>query len=158
MAEAARLNPDIRTMEIGVRELEEITIYPLSMADQLEVTDIITKALREFFDQGGADISEYDFASYVVDLIKGNLATILEMIVDEGASKLKDITNNQAVEIAETVYEVNFGSLVKKVKSLLEKVNEQFPSGRPLPTFSGSTEDTDLKTSTEKVSETEESP
>ena len=66
------------------------------------------------------------------------------------------MTNNQAVAIAELVYEVNFGSLVKKVKSLLEKVKEQFPSGRPLPTFLDDTEDTDSKTSTDEVSETEE--
>ena len=158
MAEAARLNPEIQTTEIGVRELKTIKIYPLSMADQLSMTNLITEALQEFFKRPGmaeaGRESDFEFAKFIADLIKENLSTILGMITDE--AKLEDITNNQAVEIAEMVYETNFGSLVKKVKSLLEKVNEQFPSGRPSLTSLGSTEDTDSKTSTEEVSETEE--
>lgn len=152
-----RLNPQIKTISIGVKELKEIKLYPLSMADQLTMTNIITTALQEFFDQGGAAKSEYVFAKFVAELIEANLGTILKMITDEGEANLEKITNNQAVEIAEIVYEVNFGSLVKKAKSLLEKVKEQFPSGRPLPTFSEDTEDIDSKTSTDEVTETEES-
>jgi len=112
--------------------------------------------LQEFFDQGGALKSEYVFAKFVSDLIEANLGVVLKMIMDEGEGSLEEITNSQAVEIAELVYEVNFGSLVKKVKSLLEKAKEQFPSGRPLPTFSEDTEDIDSKTSTDEATETEE--
>ena len=150
----ARLNPEISKATIGVRELKEITVYPLSMADQLKMTDLISAALDGFFRRDDAE-SDVEFAKFLADLIKDNLETILKMITDEGEADLDDITNNQAIDIAETVYEVNFGSLVKKVKSLLEKVKEQFPSGRPLPTSLDDMEDIDLKTSTDEASETE---
>ena len=149
-----KLNPEIKKAEIGVRELKEITIYPLSMADQLSLTNLITDTVRKFFEKGGGQ-DDLEFAAFLSKLIEENLETILLMVTDE-KSLLADMTNNQAVAIAEIVYEVNFGSLVKKVKSLLEKVKEQFPSGRPLPTFLDDTEDTDSKTSTDEDSETEE--
>ncbi len=149
----ARLNPEISKATVGVRELKEITVYPLSMADQLSMTNLISEAIKGFFER--EDTSDVEFAKFLSDLIQKNLETILTMITDEGQADLGDITNNQAVEIAETVYEVTFGSLVKKVKSLLEKVKEQFPSGRPSLTSLGDMEDTDSKTSTDEPSETE---
>ena len=149
-----KLNPEIKKAEIGVRELKEITVYPLSMADQLSMTNLITDTVRKFFEKGGGE-DDLEFAAFLSKLIEENLETILLMVTDE-KSLLEDMTNNQAVAIAELVYEVNFGSLVKKVKSLLEKVKEQFPSGRPLPTFLDDTEDIDSKTSTDEDSETEE--
>ena len=154
MTESARLNPEISSAEIGVRELKEIKIYPLSMADQLSMTNLITDTVRKFFEKG--DVDDFVFAQFLSKLIEENLETILMMVTDKEQANLEDMTNNQAVAIAEIVYEVNFGSLVKKVKSLLEKVKEQFPSGRPLPTSLDDTEDTDSKTSTDEVSEAEE--
>ena len=44
----ARINPKIRKTEIGIRELEEIKIYPLSLAGQGEMADIVTEALLQF--------------------------------------------------------------------------------------------------------------
>ncbi len=151
MTNETRLNPEISKATIGVRELKEITIYPLSMADQLSMTNLITDTVRKFFEKG--DTTDVEFAKFLSKLVEENLETILLMVTDEGQANLEDITNNQAVAIAELVYEVNFGSLVKKVKSLLEKVKEQFPSGRPLPTFLDDTEDTDSKISTDEASE-----
>jgi len=150
-----RLNPEIKTATIGVRELRDITVYPLSMADQLKMTNLITDAIKMFFNKG--DTTDIEFAAFLADTVKDNLEEILKLVTDEGTASLSDITNNQAVAIAEIIYDVNFGSLVKKVKSLLERVNEQFPSGRPSLTSLGSMADTDLKTSTEEVGEKEAS-
>ncbi len=149
-----KLNPEIKKATIGVRELKEITIYPLSMADQLSMTNLITGTVRRFFEKD-PNVSDVEFAQFLSKLVEENLVTILTMVTDEGQANLENMTNNQAVAIAELVYEVNFGSLVKKVKSLLEKVKEQFPSGRPLPTFLDDTEDTDSKISTDEDSEKE---
>ena len=150
-----RLNPEITKATIGVKELKEITLYPLSMADQLKMTNLISEAIKAFFQRGNT--TDIEFAKFLVETIESYLGEILKLVTDEGEASLSDITNNQAVEIAEVIYEVNFGSLVKKVKSLLEKVNEQFPSGRPSLTSLGSMADIDSKISTEEVGETEAS-
>ena len=41
-----RLNPQVAEVEIGVRNLRKITIYPLSIADQLSTTDLVSEAIR----------------------------------------------------------------------------------------------------------------
>jgi len=151
-----RLNPEITTVTVGVKELKEITVYPLSMADQLRMTNLITEAIRMFFKKPEA-FSDIEFAAFLADTIKDNLEEVLKLVTDEGTASLSDITNNQAVAMAEIIYDVNFGSLVKKVKSLLEKVKEQFPSGRPSLTSLGGMADIDLKTSTDEAGETAES-
>ena len=38
------VNPQVKSIKLGVRTLRKITIYPLSVADQLELTDMITEA------------------------------------------------------------------------------------------------------------------
>ena len=151
-----RLNPEIKIATIGVKELKEIKVYPLSMADQLRMTNLITEALRMFFKKPES-ASDIEFAAFLADTIKDNLDEVLRLVTDEGEATLSDITNNQAIGIAEVIYDVNFGSLIKKAKSLLEKAKEQFPSGRPSLTSLGTTEDTDSRTSTEEDGETEES-
>ena len=43
-----RLNPQVADVEVGVRNLRKIQIYPLSVADQLATTDLITEAIAGF--------------------------------------------------------------------------------------------------------------
>jgi hypothetical protein len=152
----AKLNPQVASAEVGIRNLRDIKIYPLSMADQLSLTDVITKGLQEFVEQG----NEEDMAvvAAVIQLIKDNLGNILTMVSDEkGEEILKELTNPQALEIAEMIFDMNFGSLGKNARSLAEKVRNLFPSARQSPPLSSDTEDTDSKTSTESPIETEES-
>jgi len=152
-----RLNPQITTTEIGVRDLREITIYPLSMADQLNLTDLITQALNAFFQQ--QDEESIAFVAFMIELIKQNMNRIVAMITDvkKDEDLLVDITNFQASEIAKIVYEVNYESAAKNLESLFEKVRGLFRSERLSQPFVNDIPSTDLKTSTEKDGEKEES-
>ena len=51
--ENAQINPQITDVTIGVRSLRSLTIYPLSMSDQLKTTDLIKQAVAGFFDREG---------------------------------------------------------------------------------------------------------
>lgn len=148
-----KLNPQIRKTQIGIREMREITVWPLSMADQLEVTDLIAAAIRGYIESG--DQSELGVATFVAEAIKENVTLLMKKATDEGDEVLQEITNLQAVEIAEIIYEVNFESLVGKVRSLVEKIQKQFLSQKPLPT---SLDDMDSGTSpisSDEATETE---
>ena len=150
----AELNPQIAETSVGVRSLRTIKIYPLAMADQLELTDILTVGLQEFVQAG--DTEDVAFVGAIIQLIKDNLAKIIEMVSDEkGEELLKDLTNPQAMDIAELIFDMNFGSLGKNVESLAGKVKVLFQSARQSPVSSKSTEDTDSKTSSENPTETE---
>ena len=160
--DSKRLNPDIKEVKIGVRRLRTIKVYPLSAADQFKLSDIITKGLQTFLaSEGEVDIA---FVSVMMGLIRENIGTVLELVTDEkdrGKNILEDLTNNQIVEIADIIYEVNYMALQKKVTSLLEKLAPNLPaslSGRLSQPFSEDTPSTDSITITGEDSETEDSP
>ncbi len=43
--EQRKINPQIMEIEIGIREMRKIKIYPLSMSDQLGLTNMISTAI-----------------------------------------------------------------------------------------------------------------
>jgi len=146
--ETAKLNPQIVDVEIGIRELRKIKIYPLSMKDQMDLTNLIVEALNvQVIENGSTDLS----IAFLVGLIKENLEKVLKMATDE-EDVMGEISNVQALEIAEVIFDVNFASVAKNFKSLSDKVMKLFPSERPSQPSVNDT-DTDSKTSTEKVTE-----
>jgi hypothetical protein len=155
-ADDQALNPQITTTVIGIRSLREINIYPLSMADQLEVTDLVAGAIKGYIMEG--DQSELGVATFVAEAIKQNMTLLLEKATDEGKEVLSEITNVQATEIAEIVYEVNYESIVGKVRSLVEKIQSQFQSPKLSPLPSDDMDSTISPTSTDEATETEDSP
>jgi len=180
MSENSKLNPQIKTVEIGVRELREIPIYPLSFADQLEMTDLITKTVQEFFarrgemigpepkePQEGPESEEADLqkpknlevVSFIVGLIRENIEKILKLVADDlGEDPLRDITNAQFLEIVDIIYVVNYESISKNVKDLFEKIRKVLPSKRSLLESVKDTPSTDSKTSIESPGEKEDLP
>jgi len=148
--EQARLNPQITDVEIGIRNLRKITIYPLSMADQLTLTEMVTKSAQAQIEAGGGDVA---VVSFIVKMLQENLSKILTMVTEEDESVLNDLSNTQAVEIADVIFDVNYGSVAKNFKSLSEKVKELFQSERPSQPSANDTP-TALTTSTESPTET----
>ena len=134
--EQAMLNPQVAEIEIGIRSLRKITVYPLSMADQLELTDLVSQALAG---ATGA-MEDMEVVAFITNLIRENLSRILSMVTDEkGDELLKELTNYQAANMVETIYEVNYGSVAKNFKSLFGKLAKLFPLERPLPPFASDT-------------------
>jgi uncharacterized glyoxalase superfamily protein PhnB len=152
--EAQRLNPQVADVDVGIRSLRTITVYPLSMAGQLKMMDIVTKAIAEQIPV----LQENDIAmvTFITNMIKDNLGRIISMVTDEDGDKLlEEMTNMQTARIVEMVYETNYGDVAKNFKSLFGKMWMLFPLERPLPQFVNDT-DTDLTTSTESPGEKEE--
>ena len=154
-----KLNPQAQLVEIGVRELREIMIYPLSFASQLEMTDLITKAVQEFFSKREEleTAPNIEVVSFVVETIRENIERIFHLVTDED-DLLKDITNLQVVNIAALIYEMNYEAISKNAKGLFEKIAGLLPSKRSLPRSAKGTPRTGLKTSTKKHGKKAASP
>jgi len=156
------VNPQVKSIKLGVRTLRKITIYPLSVADQLELTDMITEAVGVFFSldaegkmEGGPPM---EFVVFVFELIKSNIGDIVTKVTGEEDSDaiLSDMTNDQLTSLIEIVYKENFegpfGRLVDlfqteeneetKVESILAKLQPQSVE---------STEDTASNTSSKEA-------
>jgi hypothetical protein len=154
----SKINPKITDVEVGIRSLRKIKIYPLAVGDQLELTDMITEALHHFYGKMEETPGDNEFVLFIISMIKKNLFKIIELVTcgEEKDSLLKEITNEQFVELAEKIYEVNFATVRKNLKSLFEKIQNPLPSERPSLTSVKNMEDTVSNTSTEEVLNTEE--
>ena len=131
--EEQKLNPQITEVEIGVRDLRNIKLYPLALGDQLELSQLIQETLEAFFKvEDGSEESMGLFVAFAFDLVKTNISKILRLIaLDETPEDLlKEITNAQVDEISKVVYQKNF-EILKNLKSLFGKVTEKLSA---LPT------------------------
>lgn len=119
------MNPQITTVQIGVKSLREVTIYPLSMADQFQMTELISTEINNFAGTEFSELSDIETVEMVFDAVKRNLEKILGYVLDEKETvSFDEITNTQFVEIATKIYETNFDVFAKNWKTLKQK----FPS------------------------------
>lgn len=144
--EEKKLNPQIVDVEIGIRNLRKIRVYPLSMADQMKMTDIIVNAAMTAMKQG----NDMAIPAFILKLLQDNVGKVIAMATDEPEPEevLSEISNLQAIEIAEALFDVNYGAVAKNFKSLSGKMKEMFQPERPLPPSVKDT-DTGSKTSIE---------
>ena len=165
-------NPKIRCVKIGKREIREIEVLPLSVADQFKLSDLLNEAIGYAVALTG---NEAAIIAALIGLIRRNLDRILEMATEEpqcrglrlkwinlkrrikGKEPLKPIldmtTNDQAWEIAEAIYQMNYEDLLKKVQSLLKKRGIPDPLRRLSQYFSDIIPSTASKISTEEPGE-----
>jgi len=158
MNEAPKVNPKCRKFEIGVRNLRDITIYPLSLSDELELSEKII-GLVDGFDAAvnipdSEDTQEIRIAGYILSAIKGNLIELLVYVTDEEIT-LKDLDNEQFIDLCELIFDVNFDGAAGKIKRLLKKVKSLFPQ-KTLSENLSSPQVIDTNISSDSVTETEE--
>lgn len=128
MPEAVRgtLNPQIKEVQIGVRELRTISVYPLSVRDQLNAKELVTNTVKTLFEgyENPEDVENEEFITKVINAVTLSLDQIVKWVVDqkEGEDILSDMTNEQLYKIGEIVYEVNYSFLSKLVGKLWTKL------------------------------------
>lgn len=165
MPEQVNLNPDVRELTIGVRELRKVTMYPLSVRDQLNTTSIVVGAVSTFFrayDNVDA-VPETDFAMFISQLVSGNMDPVIRMVLaDESPDKdvLAEMTNRQLEEFVKAVYEVNYSFLSNLFKMAMEKMRQVLPASPSMKSSLKSVTgmDTDLMSSIPEASEKVELP
>lgn len=126
------LNPRIKKIELGLDEMTEYTIYPLSMASQFEISDIISKAADKIagVTDGSGDMgTDIAVVQASIEVIKNNLGIILEKVTKkDNRPKLDDLDNVQFSELAELIFDVNYAGTIKNFQSLVQKIKNLFPS------------------------------
>jgi hypothetical protein len=109
-------------MVVGVRELKEITIFPLSYGDMKKFTDKISEVIKDFAEkQEEGEENTLNTIRSILTLIEENLVDISNMVCEEPLDVDK-MTNEQVVEFCEKVYDLNFEGASKKFQSLKAKV------------------------------------
>lgn len=143
------LSPKIVQVQVGVRQVREVILYPLSMADQLALPDQIVSAVAQMGKLDAKDLatsaakslkgkaeegSDKDMATVkiVMDLIVKNIDYILEKSMD--GVTMTDLTNEQFVDIVDAIFTVNYEATVGKAMDLVQRVKRLFrPEEKPAP-------------------------
>ena len=123
------MNPDITTVEVGIRKLREITIYPLSVASQLEATEIIASVMNTV--AGFEGLEDEEVVTTFVSLLRTNLEKILKLILDESEEiDFNELTNPQLENIVNVIFDKNYKDVVKNSKDLIGKIKPLLTSMR----------------------------
>lgn len=108
--------------------LSSITLYPFSMADQTEATDIIAEAIKAMTAEDNMLLAELDLVRKVMDIISSNFLRMVKLassdtITEEELEKLpRNVTNMQAMAFAEYVWNTNYGDVKKNFTNLVSGI------------------------------------
>jgi hypothetical protein len=158
------LNPQIKDVTYGTRDLRKFKIYPMSIADQKRLGTIVQGVLETYFAQtAGGEITEDNMIPFIQGITKivgDNLHEVLKIVTDLKKSEIESFfehsTNMQMTEIIEIIVRENFEKPSKNVKSLFETMKELFPLERLSPPSLNDIPSTTSVTSIEEVSEKED--
>ena len=124
----ADLNPQIREISVGTKELKKVTIYPLSMADQFKLTDAVVDAFRQFSVIDPTQLNDAAIVATMVTMIEENLQDLFKLLLAEDEQiSFDELTNIQFTEIVEIVYEINYETSIKKFQDLISKIKMAMP-------------------------------
>ena len=132
--ELEKINPRVKVTTIGIRALREIPVYPLSVMEQLNLSNVISDAIAEFFAAKGQlttnklelKTENIEFVKMIIDILKTNIIRIIKLTTDEeGEDVLKEMTNDQLADYIDILYQDNYGKIVKKVTDLIQGLPEE---------------------------------
>ena len=118
-------------MVIGRKgKMIDITVYPLSLADQMKLNKFLVDMISSVVAYGGIDHDDEEakkvFITEIIGLIHRNIMPIMDMVFDYDEIKKDDIlehmTNPQLINLSYLIYKMNYGDLLKNGGSLFEKV------------------------------------
>lgn len=154
-----KMNPQIEKLEIGVRSLRTIKIYPFAVADETRATELVAASINTISELP-EDSSFSAMAVSFIDLVKKHAEEIILMSTYEEEVTLSDFSNLQFAEFARILYDQNFGQIAKNYPDLWNKIKEILQEKVPLlgeqrssHQSSESTPDTDSNTSPDSPSE-----
>jgi hypothetical protein len=141
-------NPQITTVEVGIRSLREVMIFPLSIADQGKMAKILSEVFQAVMtslshlseeedipdESSGtigavtAQLSNIDIAGVIVGIVQENLEVVLKLVVDPHEKiTMEELTNEQFYKLVEVIYEVNYENASKNFPALFMRAKNVGP-------------------------------
>lgn len=143
-----KLNPRVHTTQVGIRQLYEINIYPLSFGDEIALLDILSTSIIRYGSLPREEQTDIALAQIITEFIKNNIGQIISLVIDqdewndlsESKDFMKCLDNVQLLDIIQMIYDMNFGEEVQKkakemAKSMVELMNTKkisVPQSQPL--------------------------
>lgn len=162
--DAARLNPKIHKPTIGIKTLREITIYPIAVMAEIDAIETLHNLFAAFTVKKNEEMSEMTWIAALANAVKSNIITLLGMAMcvdseEETKAILRDIDNEQFLNIVDIILSVNFGDgvadkfplLMTKYKNMFLKKEAESVLNTQSPLSASDTPAIPLTTSTEET-------
>lgn len=132
------LNPSIRELIYGKKELKKLTLYPLSVGDQFKLTELVTKVVQRLVAaQKENSLNDLAFMASMMESLEENLAMVISLISDVPPEEAKEVisrlTNSQLADLIESIWETDYEPMLKKSKNLYERGKNLFNSRKQSP-------------------------
>ena len=123
------LNPRIQSVSVGIRKLISVNIYPLAFGDELTLTNIGKEMFLNFTSLPEEEQNIESLINTIFQSLSENIDKMVALIIDrdewEASWKttypdkppcdfLKQVDNDQMLQIVEVVYKANFAEAEKK--------------------------------------------
>lgn len=129
-------NPQIEEIEVGIKEIKSLKVYPLSIGQQMKVSDAVSETLTKFFSQKPSEVDN-KVVSFFLDFLKKNIEEAMGFVLDpkemgiKGYADVKailfDMSNDQFIDLVEKVYKNNFERAEKNLRSLFKNILKIVP-------------------------------
>lgn len=129
-----KLNPRIKTVEVGIDELRSVKMYPLSASCQLSIPGLVGGFFEDVATIGKGETAQEDMSTFsyfdiLSGTLKNNMTEVLTFVFKETDKvTLEVLDNTQLMEIVTNIVEVNYGEdLRKKFQVVRENLKTIFP-------------------------------
>lgn len=117
------LIPSYSKIVLGIRNPQERTIYPLSWHDMKQLQHIISSIIAGCVNLTDSGYTQEQVYQFVLTRISDHIVEVMNLVIDGDPIDEKDISVEQVSELAILIFDMNFESISKNVKSLLQKKN-----------------------------------
>lgn len=131
-----KLEKKLKELKEKILSTEETKNFDEKSIDYLKEKESFENELKEL--KGKENLK---FIQFVIDLFKKNLIRLIKLISDKNEDLLKELTNNQALEIVTLIYKMNYEeslknglSLFEEIKILLQQKGQSPQSVKDIPT------------------------
>lgn len=123
------LIPQPKKIVIGTKQVKEYELYPLSIKDQRQITDLIIEIIKMLITIEKGD-NNIILMGRLADAITTKVPEILSVALGIEKAEAEEATNDQVFYIVNIILDDNYKDIQKKIAGVAEKVMSAFFSAK----------------------------
>ena len=127
------LNPEVRALFLGVKDVETIQVYPLTYNDQKSIGNKVVASVKKIAAETEGT-TELDYLGQVTKVLESNVPLLIAKCTDKTKKEfMEKVTAGQLVEFITTVMEVNFLNPIRRGTELFVEMGSLYATNQSSP-------------------------
>lgn len=121
--ELTQIVPEVRTLKIGKKFLEEKEILPLAFTDQKKILTMVVNIFVELLPKWQAGATPTEVVHDIKKILEDNIEMIVGLVYDGDKDEfLSKMTNTQCIDLIDNIWEVNYQLPLEKGTMTYQKI------------------------------------